>query len=63
MPGLSSILSLVHKEFNEFNKTVARMLDSFLSYDINITLKSHFWCENDMILSLHRCNITKYVNF
>ena len=28
MRGLSSILSLFHNEFNKFNKTKARMLDS-----------------------------------
>ena len=42
MRGLRSILSLFRNEFNEFNNTRARMLDSFLSYNIKITLKSHF---------------------
>ena len=43
MRGLPSILSLLRNEFNKFNNKNARMLDSILSYDIKITLKSHFW--------------------
>ena len=41
----------------KFNNTRARMLDFFLSYDIKITLKSHFWRKNFIILSLctQRC--------
>ena len=42
MRGLPSILSLYRDEFNIFNNTRARMLDSILSHDIYITLKSHF---------------------
>ena len=42
MRGLPSILSLFHNEFNKFNNTRARMLDSiYLSYDIKISLKFH----------------------
>ena len=41
MRGLPSILSLFRNEFNKFNKTRAQVLDS-VSYDINITLTSHF---------------------
>ena len=41
MGGLPSILSFFRNEFDKFNNTRARMLDSFLSYDIKITLKSH----------------------
>ena len=37
MRGLPSILSLFHKEFNKFNNTRARMLDS-----IYHMIKSHF---------------------
>ena len=57
MRGLPSILSLFRNEFNKFNNTRTRMLDSFLSYDIKITLKSHFCHENVIILSLctQRC--------
>ena len=40
MRGLPSILSLFRNEFNKFNNAGARMFDS---YDIKITLKSHFW--------------------
>ena len=46
MGGLPSILSLFHIEFNKFNNTGARMLVSILSYDIKITLKSHFCRKN-----------------
>ena len=41
MRGLPSIVSLFRNEFNKFNNTRARMLDSFLSYDIKVSLKSH----------------------
>ena len=48
MQGLSSILSLFRKEFNK---------STYLSYDIRITLESHFWRQNVIILSLcmQRC--------
>ena len=50
MRGLPSILSLFFcNEFNKFNKTGARMLDSI--YHMTNTLKSHFWRKNFMILS------------
>ena len=48
MRGLPSILSLFRNEFNKFNNTRARMLDSI--YHMTNTLKSHFWCKNVMIL-------------
>ena len=33
--------------FNKFNNAEAQMLDLiYLIYDIKVTLKSHFWCEN-----------------
>ena len=41
MRGLSSILSLFRNEFNKFNNTRARMLDSI--NHMTSTLKSHFW--------------------
>ena len=37
----SSILSLFRNEFNKFNNTRARMLNSI--YHMTNTLKSHFW--------------------
>ena len=40
MRGLPSILSLFCNEFNKFNNTRARMLDSI--YHMTNTLKSHF---------------------
>ena len=43
MRGLPSILYLFRNEFNKFNKTRARMLDSIYHYfDSKIALKSHF---------------------
>ena len=39
MRDLSSILSLFRNKFNK--STNVRF---YLSYDIKITLKSHFWC-------------------
>ena len=55
MRGLSSILSLFRNEFNKFNNTRARMLDSI--YHMPNTFKSHFWRKNVIILSLcmQRC--------
>ena len=50
MRGLSSILSLFRNEFDKFNNTRARMLDSI--YHMTDTLKSHFWRKNVIILSL-----------
>ena len=41
MRGLLSILFHLHNEFNKFNNTRARMLDSI--YHMTNTLKSHFW--------------------
>ena len=56
MRGLPSILSLFHNEFNKFNNTRARMLDSI--YHMTNTLKSHFCRKNVMISSscTQRCN-------
>ena len=48
MRGLPSILSLFRNEFNKFNNTRARMLDSI--YHMTNTLKSHFWRKNVIIL-------------
>ena len=55
MRGLSSILSLFRNEFNKFNNTRVRMLQSI--YHMTNTLKSHFWRKNVIILSLYaqRC--------
>ena len=55
MRGLSSILSLFRNEFNKFNNTRARMLDSI--YHMENNLKSHFWRKKIIILSLftQRC--------
>ena len=52
MRGLLSILSLFRNEFNKFNNTRARMLDSIY----HMTL-SHFCRKNVIILSLctQRC--------
>ena len=49
MRGLPSILSLFRNEFNKFNNTRARMLDSI--YHMTNTFKSHFWHKNVMNLS------------
>ena len=49
MRGLPSILSLFRDEFNKFNNTKARMLDSL--YHMTNTLKSH----NFVIMYTQRC--------
>ena len=52
MRGLPSILSLFRNE--QYRSTNVRF---YLSYDIKITFKSHFWRKNVIILSLctQRC--------
>ena len=62
MRGLPSILSLFRNEFNKFNNTRARMLDSI--YHMTNTLKSDFWRKNVIILSLctQRCYGRHYVS-
>ena len=42
MRGLPSILSLFHYEFNKFNNTGARMLDSIYHMTLKFIKKSHF---------------------
>ena len=42
MRGLPSILSLFRNEFNKFNNTGARMLDSIYHMTYKIILKSYF---------------------
>ena len=55
MRGLPSNLSLFRNEFNKFNNTRERILDSI--YHMTNTLKSDFWRKNVIILSLctQRC--------
>ena len=58
MRGLRSILSLFRNEFNKFNNTRTCMnVRFYLSYEIKITLKSHFGRRNVIKLSLYtqRC--------
>ena len=53
MPGLPSILSIFRNEFNTFNNTRARMLDSISHITNKIALKSHFLRKIVNILSLY----------
>ena len=48
MRGLPSILSLFRNEFNKFNNTRARMLDSI--YHMTNTLKPDFWRKKKVII-------------
>ena len=50
MQGLLSILSLFRNEFYKLNYTSTNVR-YYLSNDIKITLKSHFWRKNVIILS------------
>ena len=50
------IISLFGNEFNKFTHTRARKLDSILSYDIKITLKSHFW-RKEIRFCHYVCNV------
>ena len=52
--GLPSILSLFRNEFNKFNNTRARMLDSI--YHMTNTLKSQFW-RKTLYFCHHVCNV------
>ena len=61
MRGLLSILSLFCKEFNEFNNTGARMLDSICHTTLKILL--YFWCENVKILPYLRKFIMDVIMF
>ena len=56
MRGLPSILSLFRNEFNKFNNTRARLLDSI--YHMTNTLKSQFWRKNVIILPF--CTLRRY---
>ena len=51
MRGLPSILFLFRNEFNKFNNTRARMLDSI--YHITNTLKPDFLCKNVIIVIMY----------
>ena len=61
MRGLPSILSLFRNEFNKFNNTRARMLDSI--YHMTNTLKSHFWSKNVILLSYDRNVVMDVITF
>ena len=54
MRGLPSILSLFRNEFNKFNNTRARMLDSI--YHMTNTLKSDF-CRKSVITLCYVRNV------
>ena len=60
MRGLPSILSLFRNEFNKFNNTRARMLDSI--YHMTNTLKFHFWRKNVYFCHYVR-NVVRDVTF
>ena len=49
MRGLPSILSLFH-EFNKFNNTAARMLDSIYHMTFELLKILYFWHENIILL-------------
>ena len=59
MRGLPSILSLFLNEFNQFNNTKARIVDSISLYDIKITLKSYLCRKKVIVLSLCTCTCTQ----
>ena len=53
--GLPSILYLFRNEFNKFNNTRARMLDSI--YHMTNTLKSHFWRKKTLYFCHYNRNV------
>ena len=46
------ILSLFRNEFNKFNNTRARMVDSIYHMTLRILMTPHFWRKNVIIFSL-----------
>ena len=58
MRGLPSILSLFRNEFNEFNNTRARMLDS-----IYHMIKAHFCCKNTLYEGCSNMNASSFITF
>ena len=50
MQGLPSILSLFRNEFNKFNNTGARMLDSIYHMILKLIKNRIFWPENAKFL-------------
>ena len=61
MRGLPSILSLFRNEFNKFNKTRARILDSI--YHMTNTLKSDFWRKNVIFFHYVRNVVMDLITF
>ena len=61
MRGLPSILSLFRNEFNKFNNSRARLLDSI--YHMTNTLKSHFWRKSVMIFHHVRNVVMDVITF
>ena len=61
MRGLPSIISLFRNEFNKFNNTRARMLDSI--YHMTNTLKSHFWRKNVIVCHHVRIVVMDVITF
>ena len=58
MRGMPSLLSVFHYEFNKFNNSRARVLDSIYHMTLRILLKSHF-LRKDIIIALfctQRCD-------
>ena len=60
MRGLQIILSIFRNQFNKFNNTKARMLDSIHHMTLKY-LKMHFWWENVKIFP-QRYNGRHYVS-
>ena len=64
MRGLSSILSFLHIEFDQFNNTGGTYFRLYLSHDNKITSTSHYGVENVKILPCYaallytsQCNV------
>ena len=51
MRGLPSIVSLFRSEFNKFNNTGARKLNSIYHMTFKLFLKTYFWRKNVSVLS------------
>ena len=64
------MLSFYHFFQNKYNNLVKQSINVriYLSYNIKITLKMHFWCDNVQDLSLYRkccygCHKITVLNF
>ena len=60
MRGLPSILSFFHNQFNKFNNTAARMLDSIYHMTLK-KIRNHIFCVKTLGFC-HMCDIKSVIS-